>query len=204
MVMGVCKLCARCSMPHGRRQRSYGRPDSRRLRRRGGGATCKRGVSLSDSRSRHQRGQGNRSFDDACNCAGDSGGKGYGSAAEEQTTEVPSATAETRTVTGQRAGTTSSLRASRAAKHKNAKLRKEAAKQEAAAKYETQVDGTADANQGNGEPVVQRECSVQCPSGQSEVGALSPAQSPPTAIVAATRDLAQGDIVQLKNFTQHA
>ena len=28
--------------------------------------------------------------------------------------------------------------------------------------------------------------------------------SPPTAIVAATRDLAQGEIVQLKNFTQHA
>ena len=26
----------------------------------------------------------------------------------------------------------------------------------------------------------------------------------PTAIVAATRDFAQGDIVQLKNFTQHA
>ena len=51
--------------------------------------------------------------------------------------------------------------------------------------------------------MVQRECSVQCPSGQSEVGALSPAQPPPTAIVAATRDLAQGDIVQLKNFTQH-
>ena len=62
----------------------------------------------------------------------------------------------------------------------------------------------ADASKGNGEPVVQRECSVQCPSGQSEAGALSPAQSPPTAIVAATRDLAQGDIVQLKNFTQHA
>ena len=69
------------------------------------------------------------------------------------------------------------MRASRAAKRKNAKLRKEAAKQEAASKDEAQVDGTADANQGNGEPVVQRECSVQCPSGQSEVGALSPAQS---------------------------
>ena len=53
---------------------------------------CTRGVSLSDSRSSHQCGKGNRSFDDACNCAGDSGGTGYGSAAEEQTTEVPSAT----------------------------------------------------------------------------------------------------------------
>ena len=52
--------------------------------------------------------------------------------------------------------------------------------------------------------MVQRECSVQCPSGQSVVGALSPAQSHPIASVAATRDLAQGYIVQLKNFTQHA
>ena len=154
---------------------------------------CTRGVSLSDSRSSHQCGKGNRSCGDACNCAGDSGGTGYGSAAEEQPTEVPSATAETRTVIGKRAGTMSSpqdvdedpaihaalstLRASRAAKRKNAKLRKKVVKQEAAAKDETQVDGSVDANKGNGEPVVQRECSVQCPSGQSEVGALPPAQS---------------------------
>ena len=130
--------------------------------------------------------KGNSSFDDACNRAGDSGGTGYGSAAEEQTTEVPSATAEPRTVTGKWADTTSSpqavdedlaihaalstLRASRAAIRNNTKLRREAATQEAAANDETQVDGTAEANQGN-------ECSVQCPSGQSEVGSLSPAQS---------------------------